>query len=102
MLERTVYSIRAMSKVDLEVECVYILRSIRYIMILLHYMFLQGYESTQAFIATQGPLENTVNDFWKMIYEYRSKCIVMLNKEVENGNVHKLEEWLLVSVEGRV
>ena len=49
--------------------------------------YVQGYKNTQAFIATQGPLEITVEDFWRMVYEYRSKCIVMMCDLQENGQV---------------
>ena len=37
------------------------------------------------YILTQGPLLNTVDDFWQMIFEQNSHIIVMLNKVNENG-----------------
>ena len=36
------------------------------------------------YIATQFPLENTVNDFWRMIWEKKSNCVVMLANEEED------------------
>ena len=40
-----------------------------------------------AYIATQIPMENTVNDFWKMIWEYQCRSIVTLCKKTEDGEV---------------
>ena len=36
------------------------------------------------FIATQGPKENTIEDFWTMVWELKSKVIVMLCNLIEN------------------
>ena len=50
-------------------------------------LHLQGYRQNNAYITTQGPLENTVNDFWKMIWEMKSKTIVMLCELIEEKEV---------------
>ncbi len=47
----------------------------------------QGYRQKGAYIATQTPLPNTVNDFWRMVFEREVKCIVMLCKKQERGQV---------------
>ena len=50
----------------------------------------QGYHKTKAFIATQGPLPDTQDDFWKLIWQQGSASVVMLTKEKEGGKVTKL------------
>ena len=40
---------------------------------------LQGYKNNSTFIATQSPLKETENDFWKMIWEQQSVTIVLLS-----------------------
>lgn len=37
------------------------------------------------YIAAQGPLENTIGDFWQMIAEQDSSVIIMLTRLIENG-----------------
>lgn len=41
----------------------------------------------KAYICTQGPLSNTLTDFWQMIWEQAVSVIVMLTKEVEAGRI---------------
>ena len=47
----------------------------------------QGYKHRRAYIVTQGPLKETAGDFWRMLLEFNSKCIVMLCSLNENGEV---------------
>ncbi|XP_073407503.1 tyrosine-protein phosphatase non-receptor type 12 [Dendrobates tinctorius] len=47
--------------------------------------FIKGVHGPKAYIATQGPLANTVIDFWRMIWEYQVKIIVMACREFEMG-----------------
>lgn len=43
-------------------------------------VFLSGYTQKDRFLVTQMPLPNTVADFWRMLYDYNSDAIVMLNE----------------------
>lgn len=47
----------------------------------------QGYRQPRKYIAAQGPLPNTIEDFWYMVWEQESSVIVMLTKVEENGRV---------------
>ena len=47
-----------------------------------------SYQTKNSFIATQAPIECTIKDFWKMVWEQNSKTIVVLCKEYEKGEVH--------------
>lgn len=38
------------------------------------------YRTQNAFIATQSPLPNTIEDFWRLVYDWKCPVIVMLNK----------------------
>lgn len=38
-------------------------------------------------MASQGPLQHTMEDFWRMIWEWRSCSIVMLTELEERGQV---------------
>ncbi|KAF7695704.1 tyrosine-protein phosphatase non-receptor type 18 [Silurus meridionalis] len=45
--------------------------------------FIKGVTGSRRYIATQGPLSNTLVDFWRMIWEYDVKVIVMACREFE-------------------
>ncbi|XP_071476634.1 receptor-type tyrosine-protein phosphatase alpha-like isoform X1 [Diadema antillarum] len=55
--------------------------------------YVNGYESPDKFIAAQGPKENTVDDFWRMIWEQNCSTIVMLTKCVEDGRDKCYQYW---------
>ncbi|KAK1803696.1 hypothetical protein P4O66_021099 [Electrophorus voltai] len=52
--------------------------------------FIDGYRQKDSYIASQGPLQHTIEDFWRMIWEWRSCSIVMLTELEERGQV---TEW---------
>ena len=45
------------------------------------------FESKKTYIATQGCLLNTCKDFWRMVWQEKSRIVVMTTKEVERGKV---------------
>ncbi|KAI1283233.1 Tyrosine-protein phosphatase non-receptor type 11 [Halotydeus destructor] len=47
----------------------------------------------KTYIATQGPLDNTVSDFWWMVWKENSKVIVMTTKEVERMKNKCAKYW---------
>lgn len=49
--------------------------------------------ANKQYIATQGPLVNTVNDFWWMIWQENSRVIVMTTKQVERGKNKCFVYW---------
>ncbi|XP_027631235.1 receptor-type tyrosine-protein phosphatase eta isoform X2 [Tupaia chinensis] len=55
--------------------------------------YMPGYHSKKDFIATQGPLPNTLKDFWRMVWEKNVHAIVMLTKCVEQGRTKCEEYW---------
>lgn len=50
----------------------------------IHANFIDGYSRDKEYIATQGPLENTIDDMWRMVWEYKCTSIVMLTRCMEN------------------
>uniref|UniRef100_A0A8C5SJD7 protein-tyrosine-phosphatase n=1 Tax=Laticauda laticaudata TaxID=8630 RepID=A0A8C5SJD7_LATLA len=55
--------------------------------------FIDGYRQKDSYIASQGPLQHTIEDFWRMIWEWKSGSIVMLTELEERGQVsHRGEE----------
>ncbi|KAL3882797.1 hypothetical protein ACJMK2_029104 [Sinanodonta woodiana] len=55
--------------------------------------YIQGFNSKREYIATQGPLPSTNNDFWRMVWEQKAAIIVMLTKCMENGKVKCDKYW---------
>uniref|UniRef100_A0A8D2QDI8 Receptor-type tyrosine-protein phosphatase n=1 Tax=Zonotrichia albicollis TaxID=44394 RepID=A0A8D2QDI8_ZONAL len=55
--------------------------------------FIDGYRQKDSYIASQGPLQHTIEDFWRMIWEWKSCSIVMLTELEERGQV---SSWVIL------
>nr|XP_022292672.1 receptor-type tyrosine-protein phosphatase beta-like isoform X2 [Crassostrea virginica] len=55
--------------------------------------YLPGYRSPREYIATQGPIPGTIDDFWRMIWEQNVSIIVMLTLCKEEGRVKCEMYW---------
>ncbi|XP_061940956.1 tyrosine-protein phosphatase Lar isoform X6 [Apis cerana] len=55
--------------------------------------YCDGYRKQNAYVATQGPLQETFGDFWRMCWELRSSTIVMMTKLEERTRIKCDQYW---------
>ncbi len=53
----------------------------------IHANFVEGYHRLRKFICTQGPLEQTALDFWRMVWQEKAGVVVCLTQLVERKQV---------------
>ncbi|XP_072046563.1 uncharacterized protein [Amphiura filiformis] len=55
--------------------------------------YVDGHHGKNEYIVTQGPLPNTIEDFWEMVWENEIPTIIMNTNLVENGRVKCEKYW---------
>nr|XP_033790027.1 tyrosine-protein phosphatase non-receptor type 2 isoform X5 [Geotrypetes seraphini] len=50
-------------------------------------------EAQRSYILTQGPLPDTCCHFWLMVWQQKSKAVVMLNRIIEKGTIKCAQYW---------
>jgi hypothetical protein len=53
---------------------------------------IQSINHPKAYIVCQGPNENTIGDFWRMVWQEHSPCIIMLTKTFDFIKVGRLHD----------
>ncbi|MCP9257708.1 Receptor-type tyrosine-protein phosphatase [Dirofilaria immitis] len=55
--------------------------------------FVKGYKGRKMFIASQGPLDTSMDDFWRMIWEHKVRVIVMVANLYERNRCQCAKYW---------
>uniref|UniRef100_A0A8C1ZUE5 Receptor-type tyrosine-protein phosphatase C n=1 Tax=Cyprinus carpio TaxID=7962 RepID=A0A8C1ZUE5_CYPCA len=64
--------------------------------------FIEGYQEPKKYIAAQGPKDETVCDFWQMVWEQKSSIIVMVTRCEEGNKIKCAQYWPSVDRETEI
>ena len=57
------------------------------------FVFIQGYKHKRAFIVAEGPMQSTMRNFWKIIYERNCAVVVMTSGLIEEEQEASARYW---------
>ncbi|XP_047146107.1 receptor-type tyrosine-protein phosphatase epsilon isoform X1 [Hydra vulgaris] len=55
--------------------------------------YIPSYSKKVIYIATQAPKNETIVDFWRMIFQEKPKAVIMLTNLVENDKIKSAQYW---------
>ena len=75
-----------------------LLANLLFILFLVIAFYFQSLLKPNAYIVTQGPTEETVNDFWRLVWQENVSAIIMLTKTFDFTKVIMIW-WLPLTLE---
>ena len=63
--------------------------------------FIDGFRKCNAYIGTQGPLVDTIETFWRMVWEQNVYVVVMITNTIERGRVRNDSIQKEYSIKGK-